>query len=120
MRSIYPDSSYGKRGARLGKKFFLGSSGFSLAKNKDGTLSVFSFFLSVANYYGFTFPSTVCFSRIAMSGGCFPCAYRSRKIRLKSKWNTSCRVVPPYPKGQEMLLECFKWKLNLLVHFVYL
>ena len=28
-----------------------------------------------------------------------------RKIRLKSKWNTSCRIVPPYPKGQEMLLE---------------
>ena len=62
----------------------------------------------------------MCFSRIVMSGGCFPCAYRSRKIRLKSKWNTSCRVVPPYPKGQERLLEHFKWKLNLLVHFVYL
>ena len=27
-------------------------------------------------------------------------ASRSRKIRLKSKWNTSCRVVPPYPKGR--------------------
>ena len=41
----------------------------------------------------------------------------SRKIRLKSKWNTSCRVVPPYPKGRELLLECSKRKFHSLVHF---
>ena len=37
--------------------------------------------------------------------GCFSMCLGLRKIRLKSKWNTSCRIVPPYPKGQEMLLE---------------
>ena len=41
----------------------------------------------------------------------------SRKIRLKSKLNTSCRVVPPYPKRQELLLECSKRKFHSLVHF---
>ena len=25
------------------------------------------------SFYGFTFPSIVCFSRISLSGGCFPC-----------------------------------------------
>jgi len=29
--------------------------------------------LFLFSFYGFTFPSTVCFSRIALSGGCFPC-----------------------------------------------
>ena len=41
----------------------------------------------------------------------------SRKIQLKSKWNTSCRVFPPYPKGQELLLECSKRKFHWLVYF---
>ena len=69
VRSIYPDSSYGKRRARLGKKFFLGSSGFSLAKKiKMGPCRYYPFFLSVANYYRCACSSIVCFSRIAVSG----------------------------------------------------